>query len=222
MRLTQVQLALRAGVTRRDVRLLERGHGRRLRWETLEAIFGALGARFGAGVLWNGPGLDRLLDGGHAAVAATVKRRLERWHWQVRIEVSYNRYGERGRIDLLAFHQATGILLVLEIKTAFVDVQDLLGTLDVKARLAPMIVDRFGWAPRATVPGIVFVDSHASRAHVARLDTLFDRFTIRGRSSLSWLRRPADAPTGILWFTRAPEAASVPMRTRVYHRSRAA
>jgi transcriptional regulator with XRE-family HTH domain len=114
-RLTQGALASRAGVGRRAVSLLENGRAHALRLREVEAIVAALGGRLDVRLLWNGPELDRLLDEAHAALGASVKRRLERWGWLVRVEVSYSHFGERGRIDLLAFQPATGVLLVVEL-----------------------------------------------------------------------------------------------------------
>jgi transcriptional regulator with XRE-family HTH domain len=203
--LTQAALAARAGVTRQAVSELETGRGARLRLRTVGAIVGGLDARLDVRVFWHGPELDRLLDAGHAAMTASVKRRLEHWGWQVRIEVSFNRYGERGRIDLLAWHAVSAALVVLEIKTALVDLQDLLGTLDVKTRLARTVVQPFGWQPRVVIPAIAFAENRTTRERIRRLGTMFDRFDVRGRAALSWLRRPhrEPAPTGLLWLTGA-------------------
>ena len=203
-RLTQVALATRAGVGRRAVSLLENGRAQVLRLREVEAIVAALGGRIDLRLLWNGPELDRLLDEAHAALGASVKRRLERWGWLVRVEVSYSHFGERGRIDLLAFHPATRVLLVIELKSELVDVQSLLGSLDVKARLAPGIAERFGWSPRVVVPAIVFLEDRTTRNRLTRVDPLFARFELRGRHALSWLRRPAEAaPSGLLWLSDA-------------------
>lgn len=73
--------------------------------------------------------------------------------------MSFNQYGERGRYDLLAFHPATGIVLVVEIKTAVGDVQATLGILDVKVRLALDIARQHGWSePRIAIPALVIAD----------------------------------------------------------------
>jgi len=205
--LTQGALALRAGVSRQAVSLLERGEARSLRIGVVEAALAALGARLDVRVLWNGPDLDRLLDASHAALTAVVKRRLERLGWVVRVEVSYNHFGERGRIDVLAWHRSAGILLVVEIKTDLVDVQSLLGTLDAKTRIAPTIAEPMGWRVTGVVPIIVFAEDRTIRRHLARLDTLFDRFALRGRAATNWLRHPATVPSGLLWFSSIPRAA---------------
>lgn len=221
-RLTQAELGLRAGVGRRAVSMLERARARELRLGVIEAIGGALGARLDMRWLWNGPELDRLLDAGHASLAAAVKRRLERWGWQVRVEVSYSRYGERGRIDLLAFHEPTGFLIVVELKTELVDIQALLGSLDAKARLAVDIARGIGWRVTAVVPAIVFTENRTTRNRLAALGTLFDRFTLRGRQAISWLRvgrgSGSPAPAGLLWLMRldadGPTAPRVGQRVR--------
>jgi transcriptional regulator with XRE-family HTH domain len=214
-RLTQAALARRAGVTRQQVSRLERGLGRGLTYGAMESILAALGARLTPGVQWNGPELDRLLDAGHSALAARVKRRLERWGWLVQVEASYSWYGERGRIDLLALHPATATLLVIEIKTELVDVQQTLGTLDAKVRLARRVAERFGWHPRAVVPGLVFAEDVTTRRRIARVEPLFDRFAVRGRPAITWLRHPGPPPTGLLWFAQVPQPAR-PTKLRVY------
>jgi transcriptional regulator with XRE-family HTH domain len=217
-RMTQATLATRAGVTRATVSLLERGAVSSLRLGVVEAILSALGARLDLRILWNGPELDRLLDAGHAALAGVIKRRLERWGWIVRVEVSYSRYGERGRIDLLAFHPV-GILLVIEIKTDLVDVQALLGAMDVKTRLARHVAEQFGWDVLHVVPAIVFAEDRTVRDRLRAVDTLFDRFSLHGRNAISWLRRPTEIPSGLLWFAAqgATENRSSGRR-RVYQR----
>jgi len=203
-RLTQAALSLRAGVSLREVATLERGGARSLRVETLEAILTCLGGRLDLRVFWNGPELDRLLDAAHASLGALIKRRLERWVWFVRVEVSYSRYGERGRIDLLAWHPATGVLLVVELKTDLVDVQALLGTIDAKTRLGRHVAEQFGWNVRAVLPAIVFTEDRTTRDRLQRLTTLFDRYSLRGRSAISWLRHPDGTPSGLLWFAAIP------------------
>ena len=201
-RLTQAALASRAGVPRRAVWTLECGRARRLRLGDAESILRELGARVDLRLQWNGTELDRMLDERHAGLGAAVKRRLEKWGWIVRVEESFNHYGDRGRIDLLAFHPATGILLVVELKTTLVDVQALLGSLNVKARIASSVGRRYGWRERAVVPAIVFVEDRTTRNRLGRVLGLFDRYELRGRAAVTWLRRPGiPAPTGLLLLT---------------------
>jgi transcriptional regulator with XRE-family HTH domain len=220
--LTQVEAGRRAGVSRSAVSLLERGLGARLSVATVHAVCAALAARLDHRLDWRGPELDRLLDARHAALGALVKRRLERWGWTVRVEVSFSHYGERGRIDLLAFHSA-GFLLVIEMKTHLVDVQALLGGIDIKTRLGQQLAARYGWQVRRVIPVIVFAEERTTRRRVSELDTLFDRFSLRGRACLTWLRQPAEtasAPSGLLWFAAVPPRSGARMGQRVRRRQR--
>ncbi|MGH2429356.1 MAG: hypothetical protein ACRDGV_10845 [Candidatus Limnocylindria bacterium] len=58
--------------------------------------------------------------------------------------MSFSRCGERGRIDLVARHPVYRLVLITEIKTDLVDVQALLGAMDVRVRLAPFIARELG------------------------------------------------------------------------------
>lgn len=211
--LTQSEVGARANVSRSVVSLFERGKWDGLTMRVIEAIVAALGARLDARLSWNGPELDRLIDANHAALSASVKQRLERWGWLVRVEASYSYYGERGRIDLLAWHPRAGVLLVVEIKTDLVDVQALLGSMDVKARLAPRLAEQAGWRVAHVVPAIVFLEDRTTRRRLDQLTSLFDRYFVRGREAISWLRRPSvvaeRAPGGLLWFSALPNARLV-------------
>jgi hypothetical protein len=180
--------------------------GSRLTLDCISAILAALDARLDLRVYWRGPELDRMLDSAHAALQAAVKRHLERWGWAVRVEVSFSQYGERGRIDLMAWHPITRNALVIEIKTDLVDVQALLGSQDVKTRLARQIAARIGWEVGAVVPAIVFIEDRTIRRRLADVNTLFDRYSSRGRQARSWMRRPVGVPSGLLWFMSLPNA----------------
>jgi Holliday junction resolvase-like predicted endonuclease len=59
--------------------------------------------------------------------------------WEVRAEVSFSSYGERGAIDLLAWHPETRTLLVIEVKTEIGAVESTLRVHDMKWRLAAQI-----------------------------------------------------------------------------------
>jgi transcriptional regulator with XRE-family HTH domain len=200
----QQDVAQAAGMHRSTISILECGGAGRLTINVVRRIFDALGGRLDVRALWNGPELDRLLDERHAALAAAWKARLERWGWVVRPEVSYSRYGERGRIDLLGWHPVLRVLLVIEIKTAMVDTQGLLGPLDVKTRLARWIAGDLEWTqPRLVLPVIIFREESTTRRRVAALAPLFAAFDMRGRSAVSWLRAPmlSAAPSGLLVFS---------------------
>jgi len=65
----------------------------------------------------------------HAFLAESVVDALRRDspEWQVFPEVSFSIWGERGVIDLLAWHPGRRALLVIELKTELVDVGELHG-----------------------------------------------------------------------------------------------
>lgn len=167
----------------------------------VQACVQELGGYLGVDILWRGEQLPRLLDARHAALQNQFVLLLERNGWAVRVEVSFNHYGDRGRIDVLAHHAASAIMAVVEIKPTVGDAQDTLGRLDVKVRLAPRIAADLGWRTSATLPFLVLEDGTTPRRHVAQHAGLFRRFDCRGRSALAWLRHPAKAPpAGILLF----------------------
>lgn len=128
--------------------------------------------------------------------------------WLVRVEVSFTHYGDRGRVDIIAIHPTLTIVLVIEIKSGLGDIQETLGRLDVKVRLGRRIANDLGWSEvTAVVPVLVIGDPRTARTVVARHGALFQRFTMRGRAALAWLRRPhGGAPTGMLWFANGQDS----------------
>jgi transcriptional regulator with XRE-family HTH domain len=205
---TQEELSRRAKVSRSVIARAEAGLIDRIAVRLLRQVVQALGARMTLGVQWRGELLDQLLDAGHAALADLWQRRLEGWGWIVHAEVSFNVYGDRGRIDLLAYHPGLRVLLVIEIKTRIADIQALLGPLDVKERLAHEVARRFGWEPVMVVPMIVVEESSSCRRRVNGHPALFASFAVRGREAISWVRRPDRRVPGLLLFTTPPTARS--------------
>src|SRR5215212_4286179 len=143
-RLTQDEVANRARVSRSVIGRIERGGSDRVTVATLERVAAVLDARVTCRLSWNGEGLDRLLDEAHAGVVDLVVRALREADWLVATEVSFNHFGERGSIDVLAFHPTTRVVLVIEIKSVMPDVQATLVTLDRKQRLALAIAESRG------------------------------------------------------------------------------
>ena len=138
--------------------------------------------------------------------------RLRELAWIVRPEVSFNYYGDRGRIDLLAFHPPTATLLVVEIKTVIGDVQELLGTMDMKERLAGRVARSPGFRPRAVVSALVVAESTTNRRRLAEHANLFSRFGLRGRQAAAWLRSPVHETPGLLLLIRLPNRRTSAVR----------
>ena len=182
--------------------MIERGHIDHLTLATVRRCLDTLEVKLDLQPRWRGSELDRLLDEEHATLQAAWKQRLEQWAWIVVAEASFNHYGDRGRIDLLAWHPVAHQLAVAEIKSEVADAQGLLGPLDVKVRLAPRVALALSWPrPTRVVPILIVRDSTTARDRVARMAPLFSRFAHRGRAGVSWLRHPAGECTGVLIFS---------------------
>ncbi len=223
-----VDLARHAGVGPGVCGLLERGQIGKLSVRTARAIAGAVDLPLNWDIGWQRQELDRLFDADHSALAASFATVLEGGGWVTRSEVSFNHYGDRGRIDILACHRAKRIMLVVEIKTSIVDAGDLLGTLDVKTRVAPALVEALGpgslgWSsPDAVVPAIVVADGSTVRRHVEKLGALLNRYDLRGRRASAWLAAPTVGPTGLLILRKLPYGNGVDRRRAGRRRVRVA
>jgi transcriptional regulator with XRE-family HTH domain len=143
--LGQADLARLSGVSRATVSLVERGHCEKLSLLTVRRMASALDIRTELIARWRGGELDRLLSRRHSMLAESFAAFvLSKPGWVVEPEVSFSIYGERGAIDQLAWHEETAHLLVVELKTTLVDVNEMLGTLDRKGRLARTIATQRG------------------------------------------------------------------------------
>src|SRR4029077_6153733 len=124
----------------------------------LVRVAAALGARIDVRLLWQGEALDRLLDSGHADLVELMLELLTAKDWLVATEVSFNVRGERGSIDILAFHPATGSLLMIEVKSVVPDMQAMLIGIDRKARVARDIARERGWQVTSVTRLLVLPD----------------------------------------------------------------
>lgn len=171
----------------------------RVRLGLLEAWAAELDAYLSVELRVNGE--RPLTDAKHAALQNRLAERLRRDGWSVLTEVSFNHYGERGRIDLLAFHPSLRILLVVEVKTRIQDVQDTLGRLDAKRRIARTLAADHGWDVARVVPAFIVREDRTARRRVAEHAALFATYPLRARAARSWLRAPRlPVPSGILLF----------------------
>ena len=189
----QSDLATRAGVSRSTVSRLERGHLGQLPLDTVRAVAAALDVRVTVNARARAVDLDRVVNARHSALAD----HLAAWigglsGWIVRPEVSFSEFGERGVVDLLCWHATTRSLLVIEVKTELLEFGALLGKLDAKERLAPVIARRLGWEPLTVSTCLFVADSSTNRrratAHGALLRSALPD---DGRAIARWLRHPA-------------------------------
>jgi transcriptional regulator with XRE-family HTH domain len=193
----QVDLARAAGVSQSLVSDVERGHLERVALGTLHDLAAGVDARASVGLSWRAGDLDRLTDERHAALAEVVARLLRALGWEVHAEVTFSIDGERGSIDLLAWHATTRSLLVVEIKTELTSVEATLRAHDTKHRLARVVAGRFGWRPATISRLIVLPDGSTARRRVSRLAALVgpsmttDAWRVR-----AWLRAPVGTLDG--------------------------
>lgn len=189
----QVDVAQAAGVSQDLVSRLERGLIDGVTVRRLRAVVSALDIRLLMEARWQGAELDRLLGARHSALHEEVASWLAGiGGWQAAPEVSFAIYVERGVIDILAWHAATRSLLVIELKTELGDVQELVGTMDRKMRLARQIAWERGWEA-ATVSGwVVLAASRTNRRRVAAHATMLRAaWPADGRQLAAWIREPA-------------------------------
>lgn len=206
----QIDLAGRTGISRQVISRMERGQLSGIGTRTLVRVAEGLDATLELTVRWQGEGLNRLTDATHAQVVEAAAAMLRGSGWLARTEVSFNHYGDRGRVDLLAFHPTARVVVVVEAKSAIGDTQDTVGRLDVKARLGPTLAASEGWGrPVGVVPALVIAESRTARRVVQGHPAAFARFVVRGRSAVAWLRHPGSrerAPSGLLWFVAVPDS----------------
>ena len=163
----QEDLGRAVGVSRSVVWRVERGRRPGITIDTLDALAAALGASIDLVLRWEGEGLDRLLDEGHARLVDEVVRRLTALGWVVAVEVSFSRYGERGSIDVMAWHPERRALVVIEVKSVTPDMQAMLSGIDRKARLGPAIARERGWPADVAARVLVIWDTTTNRRRLA-------------------------------------------------------
>lgn len=169
---------------------------------TARALFAALDAGCSLAPWWRSGQLDRLIDEDHAALAARAVEYLQGYGWAVSVEVSFAVYGERGSIDLLGTRRSDGAVLVVEVKTRLMSVEELLRTLDRKVRLTARIVqDRDGWRPAAFGRLVVFAEDSTNRRRVERASILASALPLRGADLAGWLRAPVGVAAGVVFLS---------------------
>jgi hypothetical protein len=170
---------------------------------------------------WRGGELDRLLDRAHASIVEHVIAILRAADWQVLPEFTFNVYGDRGSVDILAWNPGERILLIVEVKSTLTDIQAMLSSMSKKIRVVPRAVRERGWRPRNVAVLLIAPGTHGNRSIVARHAETFDAaLPARTREVRSWLRRPSGSLAGI-WLLSprsVPAVARSGSRVRVRRR----
>ncbi len=202
--LRQQDVAARGNVSRALVSLIERGHVGELSVDTVRRVAAVLDMRIDLVARWRGGELDRLLNSGHSALAESVTRWLESNGWQVFPEVSFSYFGERGVIDLLGWHAPTRTVLVIELKTLIVDVQELVGVTDRKTRLARRIAGDRGLDPATVATLVIVAGTSTNRRRVAaHRRVLRSAYPADGRKLRAWVTAPMSPISALTFYADA-------------------
>jgi transcriptional regulator with XRE-family HTH domain len=211
----QSDVAARVGVSASVVARHERGMINSL--AMLDRHASALDLRLDLRLLGRSGQLVRMADEEHAAIVESIADWLRGAGFQVEAEASFSEWGERGRIDLLAYNPRTRTVVIVEVKTLLLDLQELLGSLDVRERLVTVIARRRGWSVERRVTLLAVAASAANRTVVRSHSALFQPFSVRR------LGQPGFATAGrmLAWITpqRTNRSTWVAGRERVRPRS---
>ena len=182
--------------------MVERGHCESLSLAALRRIGAALEVRFDVSARWRGGELERLLSSRHSILGESFASFLLGYTgWIAVPEVSFSIWGERGVVDQLGWHAGAAHLLVVELKTEFVDINEMLGTLDRKRRLARQIAGERGWQPRLVSVWLIVRDTHTNRRHAAQHRALLrTALPMDGRGLRSFLADPSAATSGLAFW----------------------
>jgi transcriptional regulator with XRE-family HTH domain len=213
---TQANLASRAGLSEAAVSRVERGNGQLVTLRTISSLAEALGARASLRLRWHGEDLDRLLDEAHAGLVEWVVAFLPARGWEIVTEATFSVYGERGSIDVLAFHPGSACLLVVEVKSVVPDVQATLSGIDRKVRLAPQLARDRGWKANSVSRLLVLPADRTGRRRLARFAATFDlALPLRTVAIRHWLSAPDGSIGGVLFL---PVSTSTTARNRTGRR----
>lgn len=196
---------------------VESGLAGRYPLDTVRSIANALGARLDARLRFQGADLDRIINAAHAELHesfAAYLGTLDGWIWLP--EVTFSHYGERGVIDILAWHPVTRSLLIIELKTELVDPQELVAVMHRRARLGHVIAAREGWEPLTVSTWVVVRDTSTERRRARRHCRLLrGAFASDGRSARSWMKRPSGTLSALSFWSFGPSGGASQTTGRV-------
>lgn len=201
----QSDVAAKASVSSSLVSLVERGHIEKLALRTLRQIAEVLEVQLDVNPRWRGADLDRLLNADHAALHESIAAFfVELPGWELAPEVTFSIFGERGVIDILAWHAATRTILIIELKTVLVDIHDLMSAADRRRRLATKIAAERGWDARVVASRVLLSNTRTNRRRVVAHQTeLRTAFPGGGAEMIAWLRNPTGAISALSLWTNA-------------------
>lgn len=190
--LRQLDVAARAGVSQPQVSRLEAGQLELLPLRALRRVASVLEVRVRLDPSWRGGDGARLVNEGHVSLQGRIAERIARIPgWVVVPEVTFSAVGERGVIDLLAWHEREQVLLVVEVKTELLDPGGLIAQVDRYRRAARAVGRDHGWQARSVGTWVVIGDSTMNRRRASLASALLrSAFPATGVEIGTWLRRP--------------------------------
>jgi len=188
----QEDVAAGARVHRSRISAVERGLLERVPIGELRAIAAQLEIRVEVGASWRGGGGARIVNERHTRMHELVAARLIGAGWELATEVTFSEWGERGAIDILAWHAASRTLLIIELKTELADPAGLVAQVDRYRRLAPKIGRDHGWDPVRVAVWVLVAESDPNRRQLARHNVMLrNAFPLDGHFLRRWLRDPS-------------------------------
>jgi hypothetical protein len=141
--------------------------------------------------------------------------------WVMAPEVTFAIFGERGVIDILAFHPGRRVALAIGLKTQPVDLHELLAQTDRYRRLAKRIARERGWAADTVGLWVVMRDSMTNRRRVAaHASVVRVALPDDGQAARRWLRDPVGS-LAALSFLSDVHRGTVRVNATTPHRVRA-
>jgi transcriptional regulator with XRE-family HTH domain len=211
LRLRQADVAERSGVSQQTVSDVECGRFGTLSVDTFCRIAATLDADVSLAPHWRGPRLDRIRDQRHAFLQNKTVELLSQLGWQVSTERSFNRYGDRGSVDILGWQPESRTLLIVEIKSEITSLEETLRVLDVKRRVVP-IVARAEWGMDSSHVAAVLVMPDASthrdlvRRHSALIKAALPK---HGWDVRHWLAEPSGSLSGLMFLRHTGEGGAM-------------
>jgi transcriptional regulator with XRE-family HTH domain len=196
-RWTKTSLGERSGVSRQMVEAIESGKAN----PSLDVIGSLLDAldieldivpRGPVDLAGSGPA-----DAAHAICSAYIQRRLVAAGWRVEREVRISDRRYLGWIDILAFHEPSATLVVIEVKTRIDDVGAIERSLDWHVRNAGRAAERCGWRPRHVVAWVLALASDEVDDAIRRTRELWaTSFPARAPAMRAIATDPTTLPSG--------------------------
>jgi hypothetical protein len=132
-------------------------------------------------------------------------------------EYTFNHFGERGSVDIVGWHAGRAALVLIEVKTRIVDVQELLSSVTRKARIVPRLLQQErAWQPTFIGRLLALLDTSANRRAIARHEKTFAAaFPERTVTARRWLQAPQGDLAAVLFLDPLARTSSTTTGTRV-------